>query len=167
MPQQKHTVEEVKTDLEIDEDLDLHEKGWKLQRFGWFFIFALVILAALGVFGDGIASKTTLTANGAKIKYDKYYRHEARMELKVDAHTTDSSQMVISFPNEYLKKFRVESILPEPKENKLNGDQVSYYFLGSAGMSIVFYLVPQEIGTIHGSMNVNNSQFPLHHFIYP
>ncbi|MBD0294127.1 MAG: hypothetical protein ICV84_02845, partial [Flavisolibacter sp.] len=59
MSQQKHTVEEVKTDLEIDEDLDLHEKGWKLQRFGWFFIFALVILAALGVFGDGIASKTT------------------------------------------------------------------------------------------------------------
>ena len=61
MEKRKHTVEVIKTDLEINEELDLHEKGWKFQRIGWIFIFLLVALSAFGFFGDGLASKKTET----------------------------------------------------------------------------------------------------------
>ena len=54
MEKRKHTVEVIKTDLEINEELDLHEKGWKFQRIGWIFIFLLVALSAFGFFGDGL-----------------------------------------------------------------------------------------------------------------
>lgn len=35
MQRQKHTVEVINPDLEIDEQLDLHEKGWVIQKVGW------------------------------------------------------------------------------------------------------------------------------------
>ena len=64
----KGTVEVVKTELQIEEDIRLQEKGWRFQRWGWAFIFSMVILAALGLFGDGIISKRTEKIGGAEVE---------------------------------------------------------------------------------------------------
>ena len=166
MSKQKHTVELVKTELEIDEDIKLHEKGWRFQRVGWWLILALVILAALGAFGDGILSKETLSFNNTKLDYQRFHRQEARMDLKVELNNPDTV-FTISFPNQYLKNFKVESILPEPTETKIANDQVNYYFNGQGQANVAFYLVPQKPGNINGSIRVNENQFALSHFIYP
>lgn len=167
MAQQKHTVEVIKPDVELDESLTLHERGWKVQRAGWVFIFGMMALAALGLFGEGPVSKRTADVNGSRVEYDRFFRHEARMELKVDLQSSGTEGAVVSFPNAYLKNFRVESILPEPKSNTVAQDQVSYQFDGTPPMHLVFYLVPQQMGTIKGSIRVNNNTIPLNHFIYP
>ena len=166
MPKQKHTVEVVKTDLEIDEDLDLHEKGWKVQRVGWVFIFALVILASFGFFGDGLVSKKKLSAGNIQVEYDRFHRHEARMDVKFDVNHSDSNS-TISFNNQYLKNFKIESIMPEPKEVKIANDHVNYLFNAQGHSNIVFYLIPQQLGSINGIIQVNGNQFDLSHFIYP
>lgn len=167
MGQQEHTVEIIKPDVELDESLDLHEKSWKIQRVGWFLIFTLMGLAAIGLFGEGPVSKRTANVNGARIQYERFFRHEARMEVTVDLQATGAEGAIVSFSNAYLKNFRVESILPEPKSNTIEQDHVNYQFEGSAPMHVVFYLVPQQMGTIKGTMQVNNRSIPLNHFIYP
>ena len=166
MARPKHTVEVIKTELEIDEDLQLHEKGWKFQRFGWLVIFALVAMAAIGAFGDGILSKKKLAANSTKIEYDRFHRQEAQMDLKVELQNADTA-FTISFPNQYLKNFMVRSIMPEPREAKIANDEVNYYFSGQGQANVVFYLTPQKPGSINGLIRVNQNQFSLSHFIYP
>lgn len=167
MGRQKHTVEVVKTDLEIQEYLDSQERGWRTQRIGWVIILALVVLAALGLFGDGVASKKTVTQSGTTVEYERFYRQEAIMELKVDLAQAPGSRSVIAFPNQYLEKFTIESIVPEPRENRVENRQVAYFFEGTPPMKVVFRLVPQRAGSIDGSVRVNNLTIPLTHFIYP
>jgi hypothetical protein len=167
MAAQKHTVEVIKTDLEIEEHLELHERGWRTQRVGWFIILALVVLAGLGIFGQGIASKRTVTREGTKVEYERFFRHEAPMKLRVELSNTAGNQPVISFPGQYLKYFKIESIVPESKEVKIEGGQVHYLFDATPPLQVVFYLIPQQIGNIEGTLQTNNHSIPLTHFIYP
>lgn len=166
MSKEKHTVEVVKTDLEINEELRLHEKGWIVRKIGWVFIYLLVSLAAFGMFGDGILSHRKLTNGDTQIQYERFHRQEARMNIRFDIQQPQNN-LVISFDNEYFRNFKVESIMPEPREVKILNGQVNYVFDSQGKSSIVFFMTPQELGTIQGSVHVNGKQFNLTHFIFP
>ena len=163
----KQTVEQVETDLEINEDIPLHEKGWIWQRIGWFLILLLVILAATGFFGDGVVSKKTISGSHTTLAYERFYRQEARMEIKVGLRQPGGTLAAVSFPNSYLEQFRIESIQPEPKEILLRGNSTHYLFPGTDSMTLVFYLVPQSSGSVSGTIGINNRPYPITHFIYP
>jgi hypothetical protein len=163
----KHSVEKVTTSLEIDENIALHEKGWKVQRVGWGFIFFFVLLAAFGLFGNGIFSRRMKSMNNVEVEFQRFFRQEARMELKIRFKGRETHSPVVSFPNEYLKQFRIESILPEPKENMVLGERISYWFAGNGPMQISFYLVPQSTGNVKGELLLNNERFLIDHLIYP
>lgn len=167
MPEQKGSVERVKVSLEIDEQLKMHEQGWIAQRAGLVFIFITVVLAAAGVFGDGIASRKAISAEDVLIESERFYRHEARMELKIRISEFSNEEAVISFDNQYLEGFEIESILPEPAENIIEGNMVKYYFPGSGDMTVKFFLIPKKIGSIQGIVRVNESRISLSHFIFP
>ncbi|HYH56429.1 MAG TPA: hypothetical protein VD772_07445, partial [Anseongella sp.] len=58
-------IEKVKAPPEVDEDLPMHIKGWKVQRVCWYIISGLLLLIALGVFGEGPLSRVRDTSGGA------------------------------------------------------------------------------------------------------
>ena len=89
------------------------------------------------------------------------------MEMKVDLSHSTNESVDIAFPNNYIKNFRVESILPEPANIKVENNQVHYIFDGEGPMNIVFYLIPQKAGNITGFIHISENQFPITHFIYP
>jgi hypothetical protein len=162
----KGSVEHISTDLEIDEKLEMHEKGWKVQAAGLVFILALVLCAGVGVFGDGLVSKTKIIENSIEIEYQRFYRLEAIMELKIkDQNATDG--LVISLPNSYLENFEIKSILPEPGVNRSKGGKVEYMFEGKDHINVTFYLIPRKTGNIESIVHVNNGQFTINHFIFP
>ena len=163
----KDELEPITTNLEIDEHIKSHKVGYSVQRVGLIFIIALALAAALGLFGDGVLSKVIHSGSNARLEYDRFYRFEGRMELKVELMNTDANESVISFPNEYLKNFKIESITPEPNSNRIEENRVHYAFPGYGDMQITFYLVPQEIGSVSGSIQANKETFPVHHFIFP
>ncbi|WP_276370943.1 hypothetical protein [Chryseolinea sp. H1M3-3] len=166
MSKNKHSVEHIKTQLQIDEHMSMQERGWKVQAVGLYFIFALVLTAAVGLYGDGLISARKITNGHVTVEYQRQYRFQARMEIKVQLQNSTDGAMV-SFPTAYLKKFEVASIVPQPNENKFQDDRVHYLFKGSDGMSITFYLIPQHVGNINGSIQVNNKEFDINHFIFP
>lgn len=166
MTRSKHKVEVVQTELEIEEELELQEKGWVVQKIGWLLVLVFLILAALGMFGDGVISKSTLQSGNNTIDYERYFRYEAVMELRLDMNT-DGDSAVVSFPNQYVKNFEIESIVPEPEKTIFEGDRVHYIFNGKGHMNAVFYMVPQEVGAVSGQMMVNKTGFQLSHFIFP
>lgn len=168
MGKSNDSIEIVTTDLEIEEELDAHRKGWAAQRVGLIFIFALVILAAAGVFGDGLASKNTISHDQITVESERFYRFEARMPIKVHvADVQTENGLTLAFPSHYLQNFRIESIQPEPKSNKIDDGTVSYTFEGRGSMEITFFLIPKTPGTIAGDLDVNGNIFALKHFIYP
>lgn len=163
----KDSIERVATDLEIDEQLDLHTTGWKAQRIGLAFMFLLVLLAAIGLFGDGLLSKSKFSEHNIAIESQRFFRYEARMPLKIKVENNAASETTVSFPNYYLDELEIESIIPEPYANNFLNDQVQYVFKGGGNINITFYLVPQNFGKLEGSVTVNDQPFLLNHFIFP
>lgn len=161
------SIERVNTDLEIDEHLPMQERGWKMQTIGMYFILAIVLTASIGLFGDGPMSKR-INENIATVEYERFYRFQSRMELKVQIdNTNDPKGLAVKFPSKYLEHFQVDSVLPEPEKTTFNGDHIQYQFNGKGNIMITFYLIPQRIGRIDGSIEINNNRFVLNHFIFP
>ena len=162
-----HDIEIVKTDLQLEEELEAHKKGWVAQRIGLALIYILVIAAAIGLFGDGLASKKTQSAQQVTVESERFYRFQAAMQLKISSINTSGSDLTVSFPNDYLKHFEVKSIAPEPARNQFTNNRVQYTFDATGDAEITFFLVPQSRGNISGSLNVNDQSFQLSHFIFP
>lgn len=159
-------IEPVKSTLEIDEHLRLHKTGWKLQTIGIYFIYLFVLTAALGLFGDGLLSKTTSQVANVEVEFEKFYRFEAIMELKYKINEVDGGAF-ISLPASYANSFEIQSVLPEPKRSRFESGNIRYFFEGQDQMDITFYLIPRKMGSIQGMIKVNDSHFEINHFIYP
>jgi hypothetical protein len=162
----KQNIESVSTEMEIDESIQLQETGWVIQRIGWVLMALFVLSGLLGLFGDGILSKKYINTGNQKLEYQRFSRQEARMELRFDLNSEGNGN-IVSIPNQYLEKVRIESVIPEPKSNQVLNDRINYLFEGSGPMKITFYLVPQTIGSLDGRLLVNNQQMNFNQFIYP
>jgi hypothetical protein len=162
----KQEIENVKPDLEINEHVDSHKQGFKIQKVGIILILAMVLLAALGLFGDGVLSKASSSSPSAKIDYQKFYRFEARMELKIELLQFENSN-VVSFTKDYLKEFEIESINPTPESTNFKGNTSQFVFNGPGNGIITFFLIPKKVGSIEGELLVNTDRFRINHFIYP
>lgn len=167
MGKPKDSIETVKTDLQIQEELDAHEKGWSAQKAGVAFIFGMMLLAAAGVFGNGPASKTRITKEEITVESERFFRRSAPMELKVHIMNAETDNVTVTFQHQYLQNFQVQSIVPEPIGNKTLDGQVSYSFQGNAPMRITFYKTAEAQGAISGDLRVNGKPFHLKTFIFP
>jgi hypothetical protein len=165
MNKKKLAIEQIQADLDIDEHLDQQERGWTLQRIGLYFIMVFVLTAAVGLFGNGVASKKTLSQGATRIEFEQFFRQEAKMQLRISGEM--AKKTTISFPTHYLNHFEIQSIVPEPKESYFEAGEVTYSFSGENAMTITFYLVPQDVGKMTGTLRVNEHSFKINHIIFP
>lgn len=160
----KEEVEEIKPELEIDEQLELHKKGWVVQRIGWVIIFLVPVLGALGMFGEGVLSNSQEEKGGVEVGFERFYRYEKEMQITF---TAAQHMPQISLSQDYLKNFRVVRIIPEPEHRLALADNIVYQFGGNNNRLVTIYAIPQTYGALSGAMAVNNQEFSLHHFIFP
>lgn len=165
MSAKKHSVETAKHDLELDEDIGLHERGWRWQKLGWGLLILLVIAGALGAFGEGILSTRKPSSNGITLRYDRFFRYQHEMQVLVQSQV--GFIHTISLPQQYLEKMLLVRMVPEPIDNVAQGDRVTFRFVGTHKI-ISIYEQPEDAGSIDGLLLVNDSaRFLLSHFIYP
>jgi len=165
MQRQQPTAEVIKPDLQIDEQLLLSEKGWVVQRVGWFFVIAVMIAGLLGAFGNGLLSKKNVSSGNVKAEYERFYRYETEMKVLVESSDHIAS---LSFPQQYLKNFRIIHFVPEPLNNSTANNEVTYNFLPSDNHVVSVYIISETYGPIGGTMKVNGTDnINLNHFIYP
>lgn len=161
----KDAIEQIKPTLEIDEQLSLHKTGWKVQRIGWVLILLLPILGAMGMFGEGFISSHIEKKGAIETEFERFYRYEKEMQLSIKSPAEHMAQ--IALPQEYLSKFRVVRIIPEPEHRLAIGQNIVFQFGGNSNRQVTIYAIPQTYGSISGEMAVNNQQFSLHHYIFP
>ena len=167
MARTKHGIETLETDLELDENIALQAIAWKIQRVGYGVLFLIPILALIGLFGNGFLSTTTIQRASSELEYEKLFRNEAKMNLRIRVSQNSDSLIRISFPVDYLSKFQIETVFPEPKENIVSNEDVHYLFDAQGAAEVVFTLIPQRAGKINGDVTVNAEKYHLSQFIYP
>jgi hypothetical protein len=155
--------------LDLDDQPDLHQKGWRVQRIIWVLLGLFIAAGALGVFGGGPLSKQTEGEKGPGwwLEYDRFARKDAPMQLELHLPAGDGDTAVLHLQSSYLRRFRIESITPAPHAVRTQQERVTYYFPARGPLTVLFHFKPDKIGNARGTLRVNGHSFALHHFIYP
>lgn len=161
-----HRIECVEHTIEMDESLKLHTAGWTIQRIGWAVFLVLVVLALLGLFGNGVLSYRKTETAGNTIEYERYGRFESSTVLHVVA-GSDNGQAVVYIPQQYFKDFELEHITPEPDRQMVVDGHYSYTFQANMPVHILFRGLPKKRGAVETVVRVNNTSFTLSQFIFP
>jgi hypothetical protein len=162
----KHSIEQVHHTIEMDESMGLHKTGWAIQRVGWTVLFTLVVMAALGLFGSGVLSRRTKEASGNMVEYERYGRFENSTYMHLKA-LAENGKAILIIPQQYLKHFELEAIVPEPdKQHAVEGHQV-FTFLAEAPVHIMVRGIPKKTGPLETTVRINNTNFDLSQYIFP
>ena len=159
-------IERIKTSLQIEEDINLQIKGWIFQRIGWGLMLIFLMLAALGLFGNGILSKRTLAREGVTINYERFFRYDAETEIEIEVLNAQGN-INIAMPASFTRSYKVETIIPEPTVQRINNDSTEYVFAAGGKSKITLFVVTRKRGSIQTTIRVNETGFPLKTFIYP
>ncbi len=165
----EQTDPSTRAEITIDEHLDAHNTGFKLQTAGLIVILVVVTLAALGLFGDGVLSHRSIDNHGYSIRYEGFYRVNARTAVHVNINESPDSILTVSIPANYLKVFRLQSVVPAAAEMKSRDDFVHFVFRGTSGTHIAFYMSPEAnaVGLTECEWQVNGQRVPIRQFIFP
>ena len=150
-----HAIERVEHTIEMDESLNLHETAWTIQRIGWTCFLLIVILSGLGLFGTGILSHQKAETAGNMIEYDRYGRFENTTHLHLQANS-ENGQAIVYIPQQYLKKFELEQITPEPFNQSAADGYYAYTFLADGPVHIMLRGMPKKTGSIEATLRINN-----------
>ena len=161
----KQNVETVKTDLLIDEEIHLQKKGWIVQRVGWVLLFLFILLAVLGLFGEGPLSKRTIITGTIKTEYERFGRHEHETPIKFNSQNENISK--VSIPQHYLNEFKLSKVVPEPDSQTSSEGYIEYTFKGDHNNNVTFYFDPLKFGNVSGTIKVNSYNISLAQTIYP
>ncbi len=161
----KRTVELIQHETPLEDNIALHERGWKIQRIGWVLIFVFMILALLGVFGDGPLSKRKVQVGNTVIKFDQFLRYEHETQLKLESENENIA--TVSIPLAYLNKLKLTEVIPEPEKQIASNGYINFIFRGEENHSLTFFLDPNKPGKVEGDIKVNSYTIPLKQTIYP
>ena len=166
MPENKQAPETIRHNLQLDENLEQHKKGWVIQKVGWVVLYTGLILAILGVFGTGPLSYKTQSINGNSIKYERFLRYEGESEMTFGI-TNAKDTITLQIPQQYMEYIHVQSISPLPVGNQIVDGETTFYFRGQGTASIHCNLMAKKPGRVTSTIVVNKTPFTIAHQIYP
>lgn len=162
----KNGPERVQTSLQINEDIDLHSKGWVIQRIGWALMFIFVLCAALGLFGNGLLSHRSVHKDGTSVFYERYGRHQSNTRIEIDANAHNGKIQIVLSGN-FTESYKIERIVPEPAEQKMQAGSKVYVFTAEGQGHVTFFVSALKWGTITSTLGINGTDFNLESYIYP
>ncbi len=159
------SIEKTNHKLELDEDLKLHNLGWKVQMIGWVLMGLIFILAALGLFGSGPLSNRSINEKNISLDYEYFGRFESNTKTVIRFPANAISTLAI--PLSYLKEMKLQQVIPEPQEKKIENGNYIMSFSGLDEGKIILYLLPQTSGAVQTVFRINEQPYTINHFIYP
>ena len=152
--------------LSLDEDIQLHQTGWRIQHFAWIIIVIALIFAALGLFGTGPLSSQVVVVSGDSARYERFMRYES--EAKLSFHVKNVRDTLrISFPQRYRQYIDVTAIDPTPEHNSVDNEVVTYYFPANGDVTVHCTLMAIKPGSVTEVFEANDHRFEINHLIYP
>lgn len=161
-------------DLEIDQDLELLQRSWKMQHYAWAALAALLLAALLGVFGSGgwLASGSA-GEQPLRAEYQRFLRRQSSsiLKVRVAAPAAGAGELRLWMSRDYADRFTFEDISPRPQATTPQGQRVLFQFsLPASGeeAQITFSFKPRDAGRVHAELGLTDGpQLRFWQFIYP
>ncbi len=146
-----------------------HKQGWRLQSIFHVVLLMVLVLGALGVFGNGLlsAAMCPLRAGGA-LQYDRFARLENTDPIRVLGGSRDSVPISIAFPITFYKYYTVEAVEPKPIRIYTNKIWQTYAWpSAAAGSGIFFRIKAHKAGRHQYTLNVQGQACAFDQFVWP
>jgi len=166
--------------LEIEQNLGLQRRMWRVQRVGWGVMALLVLAAAAGLTGSGPLSHASAGTPGGPLRlgYDRFLHAEGLTTLEVhlggsngNGAKSGDGERRIWISRAYLEKVPVERSVPEPERVEVGPDRVTYVFAETASGSpalVTFYGSVRTVGRVEGHIGLpEGPSLRFRQFVYP
>lgn len=154
--------------------MPFQRRNWLAERVAWVCLAALLLAAALGVFGSGVLARAhKATDSGAlTADYEQALRRDAPATLTVTLGSPAEplpSQTTLSIEGDLLTRAHIDRITPQP-ESMRSDRQVLDVVLGTqqtghSKLRIDFR--PTQPGPLHTSLSWSDQHLDISHFVYP
>lgn len=160
--------------LEIDQEaLNPSPIRWIIQLVAHVVLFGFVLMAGLGLFGQGGYFQKEIESQAYSVNYDFFGRQESDNTLIIHLFSealTHPELLSVTVDENFFKEVRIESISPQPVLQKINDHHYVWYFALSStkGADIIVTYRPEHAGNLKTTFLVNDLQpISIHQFIYP
>lgn len=161
-----------KAPLQVHEDVRFQLLEWRLSTATWLLLLATMAAAVLGLFGDGLFSRTTAAAAGGRlaVEYERFARLGRTTRLTVlVAGLPSGGPVAITIGRPLLDAYRIVGIAPEPETSRSVPEGLELRFgAGAAGRArILIDVQPAKRWFAAGEVRAPGAAVRLRQFIYP
>ena len=159
--------------LELEQDLKLQDRHWRVERVGWVLIALIMCAGLLGLFGHHPFTRAVAhTSDGQLLlEYDQYARYESNGDFRVTLTPDLNGRGVIRiwFDDAYLDSLNVLAVSPMPIRGETREGKRAFVFqMDGDRFTAIFSVHFKQIGLVHGRVNADEGQtVVLSHFVWP
>lgn len=114
--------------LQIEQDLALQRKEWRIQRVLWWVLVLVLLLAMLGLFGNSGPLNQAVAGDGTlKVEYQRFGRYQTAGRFQVTA-GGGSRALQLMLDGDYWESVRIDRVTPEPASVQGGGRALTYTF---------------------------------------
>lgn len=157
--------------LEVEQDLAFQSWQWRASQALWFLLLAVILAAALGVFGGGPLSHAEAGSVTGQLwaEYERVVRFGASVRLIVHARPQPDADIRFTLGHSLVRAFRIERITPSPSSTALADNGVEYRFPaeGTGTGMVIFELQPEVRWRVDGRIASPDDTLQLQLFVLP
>jgi hypothetical protein len=159
-------------DLEINQDLAVQARMWKIQRIGWAAMGLIVLAGLIGSFGHGPISHGTAGGpdSGFMLEFDRLGRMHGPSELRFVLQPERDGRLSLWVSDSYLSQVEIHQIVPWPEAMVPvdGGVRFDWHNSGSSPARVVWSVEATGFGLMSGDFR-SPGRPPVHlrQFMYP
>jgi len=96
---------------------------WRFERWGWYGLLVVIMLALLGLFSHGPLSSREVYGSDGKlsVQYEMFHRNGSSNPMKISVQGAPNATVEVELAGELLEGFSVETLQPEPARSSSAG----------------------------------------------
>ena len=158
--------------LHVEEDLAYQQREWLVERVGWIVMLLLILVAAAGLFGNGVLSRASVSdGKQVRIEYERFAHYLTPTSFKVHMRTTSKDKDIqLRVNNDFLQGIKIEKVVPEPIRVETGDKWLSYHFpVNTPGeVAIKFDLTPEMVGKLSAVIATGSAEpLSFNQLVYP
>ncbi len=160
-------------ELEIDQALEFQKRSWVAQRVAWAIAVLILLAAVVGLFGNGPFSNASVVVPGLSIRYERLERHAmpTSVDFIISPETMKDNEATLTLDRSFLEDVRIDSIVPEPKDTRVDSDSITYSFEVadiSEPIEVTLLLEYDGMGIVEGRASAGDTPpAAFRQFVYP
>lgn len=157
-------------DLQIEHDIAWLHREWLVERSAWVLFAAIILAAALGLFGEGALSSASVRDGGMSAAYERFLRESAPSELMLTL-PVEAGSASFSIRSDSALLIEISRIDPRPRSEVRSPDGAIEYTIdakdGAEQVVVVMRYKMTRSGKVTTTLTQSDRRLVLNQFVYP